>query len=528
MGTWGAGSFENDVAVDWTYGLEKSDGLSYVESTLDKAFIDPVDADAGVHVIAAAEVLARLLGNFGTEDGYTQTVDAWVRAHSQSVSPIMVAKAHHALDRVANAKSELHELWDESGDLDGWLEEVAGLRRRLGPGAPDYSPPPVVPKAPTESAVLAIPLNDLPLHVPRDDRPHRKFRVYDKGKRIGVEQWDDEIPGFIAENQTKTVWFNRAAWVDPRGHENDLNELVERIAALNAPVEGVSLNHPVDDPRVLERFSNLRKLYLTQAIDRIDFSALPHLEELTIIADKTGFGNLAAAKALRSLDVLDGGLVDLTPLANLGHIEELTVYEGRLRSIRGIENLPRLRSLNLAQLPLESIEGIGQLRDLETLSLFRLSRLTSIAEIALLPKLRKLDLDGLPKLQDVDTVGACPEIEELGLTLKKFPSAAALSRLHKVKLLKIEESSKVATLSFVRGMPLLERFIMYCTVDDGDLSPLAEAPNLRWIGFGDRRRYRPRRIEVAAAMWKRHGPIQGFEDHATAAEIADILRKQSN
>jgi hypothetical protein len=134
MGTWDASSFGNDTSVDWSYGLEKANGLAYIEEALDRVLLttdSSVDAEAGEQAIAAAEVLARLRGRFGVEDSYSETTDEWVRANPQVVPPELVAKAMIVLDRVTRAPSELYELWEESGDLEGWTQEVDGLRKRL-------------------------------------------------------------------------------------------------------------------------------------------------------------------------------------------------------------------------------------------------------------------------------------------------------------------------------------------------------------------------------------------------------------
>src|SRR5256885_7795481 len=77
MGTWDEGSFGNDTACDWSYGLEKVNDLRYVETTLDKVLAygagEMVPADAAECAVAAAEVIARLKGRWGEEDSYTET-----------------------------------------------------------------------------------------------------------------------------------------------------------------------------------------------------------------------------------------------------------------------------------------------------------------------------------------------------------------------------------------------------------------------------------------------------------------------
>ncbi|MCK6484086.1 MAG: DUF4259 domain-containing protein [Phycisphaerae bacterium] len=134
MGTWGVDTFENDSACDWSYDLEKANDLAFVESTL-RAVLDPeaefVDADAAVCALAACEVIARLKGNFGARDGYTQTVDEWVGAHAQAPPPALIDLANRAIDAVLGDTSELRDLWTETELTNDWLQAVEALRRRV-------------------------------------------------------------------------------------------------------------------------------------------------------------------------------------------------------------------------------------------------------------------------------------------------------------------------------------------------------------------------------------------------------------
>jgi hypothetical protein len=134
MGTWDAGSFGNDTAVDWSYGLERAADLRYVEAAFDRVVAEggnPVTAEAAEQAVAAAEVIARLQGRFGTTSPYTQATDTWVRAHAQSVPSALAAKAKAALERIIRPPSELRDLWVEAGDVENWVGEIDELRRRV-------------------------------------------------------------------------------------------------------------------------------------------------------------------------------------------------------------------------------------------------------------------------------------------------------------------------------------------------------------------------------------------------------------
>jgi hypothetical protein len=89
MGAWAADTFDNDTACDWADRLEWVDDLSLVHKALGRVLDreEYLDADAACKGLAACEVIARLKGNWGPRNPYTQTVDKWVETHPQQVSP---------------------------------------------------------------------------------------------------------------------------------------------------------------------------------------------------------------------------------------------------------------------------------------------------------------------------------------------------------------------------------------------------------------------------------------------------------
>jgi hypothetical protein len=126
MGAWGTGSFDNDSAGDWAGEFVEGDELEPVEDALAAALTSD-DADTACVALAAAEVVARLKGNWGVQDTYTEQVDGWVRVHPGAPSDELVGRAVAAIDRIVE-QSELAELW---ADDDDWRDVVADLRRRV-------------------------------------------------------------------------------------------------------------------------------------------------------------------------------------------------------------------------------------------------------------------------------------------------------------------------------------------------------------------------------------------------------------
>jgi hypothetical protein len=90
-------------------------------------YLEAPDAE---EAMAAAEVIARLKGNFGQRDSYTETTDNWVKEHPQNPPAELVALSTQALDRILRPPSELMELWQESGEFEAWKGSVLDLRNR--------------------------------------------------------------------------------------------------------------------------------------------------------------------------------------------------------------------------------------------------------------------------------------------------------------------------------------------------------------------------------------------------------------
>lgn len=133
MGAWSTSSFGNDNACDWAYDLEETTELGLVRETIQKVLDsgqDYLEAPDAEEAIAAVEVIARLKGNFGERNSYTETADNWVKAHPQHPPQDLVILASQALDRILQPPSELLELWRESDEFEAWKKSVSDLKDR--------------------------------------------------------------------------------------------------------------------------------------------------------------------------------------------------------------------------------------------------------------------------------------------------------------------------------------------------------------------------------------------------------------
>jgi hypothetical protein len=134
MGTWDTDAFGNDAACDWAYSLEGTGDLSLVESTIDRVLAmenDYLEAPDAEEALAAAEVIARLQGNWGIRNAYTEPADFWVERTQLKPSSDLVRKAHAAIDRIVHSPSELLELWEDSEEVDAWKQSVSELKSRI-------------------------------------------------------------------------------------------------------------------------------------------------------------------------------------------------------------------------------------------------------------------------------------------------------------------------------------------------------------------------------------------------------------
>jgi hypothetical protein len=132
MGAWSHEPFGNDDANDWAYGLEEVRDLSLVEQAFDEALEaeEYLEAPEGSNAVAAAEVLARMLGKGTQADAYTEKVDEWIKSVSVRPSPELLAKAQRVLVRVLGDDSELKELWEEAG-ADEWVASMKALQAAM-------------------------------------------------------------------------------------------------------------------------------------------------------------------------------------------------------------------------------------------------------------------------------------------------------------------------------------------------------------------------------------------------------------
>jgi len=279
----------------------------------------------------------------------------------------------------------------------------------------------------------------------------------------------------------------------------------------------------------LGQLHRLNELSLRYGLDQIDFSKLGMLDYLSVSADAPVFGNLNRSSSLRSLHITGCALRNLTPLAGLDRLTELTIGEAPLKSLAGMNELRGLRRLALAQVPLASLDGIEDLQAIEDIYIYMLGRLQSIAPLTGLPSLRKLSIGAARKVADFDQLGEMTALEHLELLGSAPQRLAVLSRLKRLKLLQLDNVGVLPSLAFLRGLDQLETFYpsQGTKIEDGDLAVLLELPALTRVLFTNRKHYTHTCGDIQHALTARSTRDVGAFDNAASRIWLETLEQRN-
>jgi hypothetical protein len=130
MGSWGAGVFENDDAMDFVFELSESDGWKLVRRTLrqcvDEGYTDAAQASSA---LVAAEAVAAAMGR--AAKALPPEVASWVALHREDLPAGLEDRAREAVEKVLDdEESELRQLWAEE-DFAAWSAALNDLVNRL-------------------------------------------------------------------------------------------------------------------------------------------------------------------------------------------------------------------------------------------------------------------------------------------------------------------------------------------------------------------------------------------------------------
>jgi hypothetical protein len=144
-------------------------------------------------------------------------------------------------------------------------------------------------------------------------------------------------------------------------------------------------------------------------------------------------------KNLRSLVLFgDKSLADLSPIAGLAQLEQLTLVGGNVEDLGGLAKLPRLKTLSLTAC--EKVADLGPLKNLalEYLSFPpKISQQEFDAVIKDHPALKAVELFGCENVKDIATLKSLMNLEALVLIKPAFEGEKHLADLKELKGLRL-------------------------------------------------------------------------------------------
>ena len=146
MSIWGPGPFDNDDGADWFADLREEPKLQSIHEALneitDPEHIGYLDVTDGAEAVAAAEVLAELLGSPDNESVLNVELEEVTKALRENIKledrrniKRLIQRAIDAIEIVLNdaENSELRQMWDEDPDnMPAWAAAMMSLQKRLG------------------------------------------------------------------------------------------------------------------------------------------------------------------------------------------------------------------------------------------------------------------------------------------------------------------------------------------------------------------------------------------------------------
>ena len=242
---------------------------------------------------------------------------------------------------------------------------------------------------------------------------------------------------------------------------------------------------------------NIRRLSLNplKVFSCEDYSFLrdlPHLEALTVpLKDKmTGPVPLEALENLQWLSSTLNTPPETVDLPRLTHLRSVALAWGK--TVRSLFECEALERLSLTGLKGPDAAALSTLSNLKSLQLAHTS-MTTLAPLAGHHKLERLDLTVARKLESIEAVAELPQLLCLYIAeAHKITSLEPVRRLKNLEALILVDCGEIESLAPLAELKALKAVSFAgskTVIQDGDLSPLTQLPNLGMLMFGARRHY---------------------------------------
>ncbi|MEM6823820.1 MAG: helix-turn-helix domain-containing protein [Pseudomonadota bacterium] len=186
---------------------------------------------------------------------------------------------------------------------------------------------------------------------------------------------------------------------------------------------------------------------------------------------------VADIPGLRSLNLSNTAITDLSPIQHVATLEELRLARTQVTNLAPLRNLPGLTVLILSQTPFRALDQIQTLDRIEHLDLEG----TGISRVAALHRMERLERLTLANtaVSDITPLNGCTGLRHLWLDGTRARHIYPLELLRRLRLLSLA-GTPVDDLTALRSLENLESLDINGTEVE-DLSPLMDLPRLSQV-----------------------------------------------
>ena len=277
--------------------------------------------------------------------------------------------------------------------------------------------------------------------------------------------------------------------------ENDMG----RCLVLKAPWSDVFID--------VIRKENISVLRLTESMGwkGKDISFLEKLQDVGLRGVEVYAWDVKDVTPLQFISDLEylGLQCEFTKAPDFSRFDRLKVCKLLWRPMaKTILDCSGLKLLNVVNYPAEDLQKLTNMTGLRRLQISS-RKLVSLAGIESLPSLRIMDLAECPKLESLTGIETCQGLQVVELeNCKKVNDISSLGELANLRDVVLTNCGKVKSLQPLAKCRLLESvtFAGDTNVEDGELTPLLDMPELKRMWFVDKRHYSHKRDQVEAML----------------------------
>ncbi len=234
----------------------------------------------------------------------------------------------------------------------------------------------------------------------------------------------------------------------------------------------------------MRTLANLQKAnFLAEPKDVVDLSpmaGLTKLKELTFSqANIADISPLAGMADLEKLALNSSSIADLTPLANMKKLKtlELAYLKTPNLDLTPIGELSELTFLNISSSTFSNYEALAKCQKLESLQAQGTSNFADLSVLSGLPNFKRLGVGGNKSIQDWSALPSLTQLESFQAASTSFSDLALLAKMDKLREFGVQECALV-NFEAIAALPSLTNINVTDATGIADISALKTLPLL--------------------------------------------------